>query len=714
VKKPIYLLPFILVYKMVSFIGKMPYYFLRYFSIGFYLTINSIIKFIFRIFLLLSKGVYKVVKYVFRTIFFVFKYEFYGFIYLSIFVYKIVRLFKYDLYGFIYLSMLEYRTIKFIYQIIAKIVVKITSVITRFSHYVKTGFTVLSFFVYKFFKYEVSGFVYALIIPPVRFFVAMNKRFDAYQIKKKEDDERKFQARRDEAIRKTAERIRKEEEKKAKRDAKMAERKRLKARGNVTYQNENVKIEKKKFADYINDVLVQVIKIPNNIKQFFVNKYKNSAIVRNRRNKQDIEREALMISFEGDDAQRSESKILFEYVARNSEGKVVKGYFDAYSKVEVHSFLLSEGYEVYSIRTNQWIRLLRGSGRSGAKIKTKDLVFFLTQLSTYIKAGIPLVESLKILSRQFKNKAYQRVFRTIIYDLSMGDPFSEALAKQGDSFPRLLVNMVRASEMTGQLPEVLDDMSEYFTEMDKTRKQMITAMMYPIVILTIAVVVVVFILIFVIPQFVGIYESMDSAKIPAFTLVTIQVSNFLQKNIVTLIIGFIIAVLIFRYLFQNVKMFKTLIQWILMHIPPFDHVMIYNEVTMFTKTFSSLLAHNVFITDSMEILNKITNNEIYKMLILDTITNLAKGEKISESFKNHWAFPVPAYEMIVTGEKTGQLPEMMGKVANYYQELHANSVSRIKTFIEPVLIIFLTVVVGGIVMSIIIPMFNMYSSMQAG
>ena len=134
---------------------------------------------------------------------------------------------------------------------------------------------------------------------------------------------------------------------------------------------------------------------------------------------------------------------------------------------------------------------------------------------------------------------------------------------------------------------------------------------------------------------------------------------------------------------------------------------------MFTKTFASLLSHNVFITESMEVLNKITNNEIYKMLILDTMSNLAKGDKISDAFKDHWAFPLPAYEMLVTGEKTGELPEMMSKVSTYYQELHKQSVTRIKTFIEPLLTVFLTVIVGGIILAIIIPMFGMYSTIQS-
>ena len=155
-----------------------------------------------------------------------------------------------------------------------------------------------------------------------------------------------------------------------------------------------------------------------------------------------------------------------------------------------------------------------------------------------------------------------------------------------------------------------------------------------------------------------------------------------------------------------------MVQWITMHIPVFGNVIIYNEVTMFTKTFASLLKHNVFITESMEILTKITNNEIYKMIILDTISNLAHGDKLSMAFQNHWAFPIPAYEMLVTGEKTGELPEMMGTVSAYYQELHKNSVTRIKTFVEPIVIIFLTGVVGAIILSIVLPMFNLYQQVQ--
>ena len=449
--------------------------------------------------------------------------------------------------------------------------------------------------------------------------------------------------------------------------------------------------------------------IPKAIKQ----KISNNEFVKHSRNRDMMKREALLIDFDGKDAEKSEKKVLYEYIAKNKEGKLVKDYFEAYSKVEVHSFLLSEGFEVYSIKTSPWIQFIgKRQNVNNTKFKNKDLIFFLTQLSTYIKAGIPLVESLKILERQYKNKKYKRILTAIIYDLTMGENFSEALLKQNVAFPRLLINMVKTAEMTGELPEVLDDQAEYYTQTEKIRKQMVSAMMYPSIVLVASIGVATFIMLYVVPQFVEIYESMDASQIPKFTLAVLAVSEFLKKYIFIILIAIVIAVVVFIFMYKNIKGFRTIIQWGIMKLPIVGNTIIYNEVAMFTKTFSSLLAHNVFITDSMEVLNKITNNEIYKMIILDTISNLAKGDKISEAFKDNWAFPIPAYEMLVTGEKTGELPEMMAKVSAYYQDLHAENVQRIKTVAEPAITIFLTVIVGVLILAIIIPMFSMYSSVQ--
>lgn len=467
--------------------------------------------------------------------------------------------------------------------------------------------------------------------------------------------------------------------------------------------------QKKTFAQRLEAFFAAIGALPSKIKKVL-----NSPIGAEKKALREAEKhEALLIDLSKESGEKSDKKILFEYVAKNEDGKIVKGYFEAFSKLEVHSFLISQGFEVYSIRSSKWITFLHGdTGFGSVKIKTKDLIFFITQLSTYIKAGIPLVDSLKILTRQYKNPGYQKVFRTMMYDLTMGDSFSTALEKQGNAFPGLFVNMVKSSELTGELPEVLDDMEEYYTQTEKTKKQMVNALLYPCMVLFVAIVVIIFIMVYVIPQFVEIYSSMDPTAIPAFTLWILDCSHFLRDYGVFILIGVVIFFIIYIYLFKKVQPFRKSMQTILMKIPVLGDVVIYNEVTLFTKTLGSLMAHNVFITDSMEILNRITSNEIYKEMINKTLQNLSTGESISASFKGHWAFPVPAYEMLVTGEKTGELPEMMQKVSSYYQELHETAVARIKTFVEPILIVLLTGVVGVIVLAIVIPMFNMYNTIQ--
>ena len=422
----------------------------------------------------------------------------------------------------------------------------------------------------------------------------------------------------------------------------------------------------------------------------------------------------LTVNFDGPDTIKSKEKRTYKYLIEDPEGKIITGYFNAYSKVEVYSFLKSEGNKIYKIETNAIINFLHNKKDSSKdKFKTKDLIFLLAQLSTYLKAGISLADACKILIKQFPNPKYKKILKTIVYDLSTGLSFSEALEKQGNTFPSILINMVKTAEMTGELPETLDDMEKYFTEIEETRKAMVTAMMYPTIIFVIAIGVGTFIMIYVVPKFVEIYNSMDNAQIPGITKIVLGLSTFLRNYIVYLSISVVIILVVMIYLYKNVKNFRKKVQWCLMHIPVVKNVFIYNEVTTFTKTFASLLDHNVFITDSMEILNKVTENEIYKEMINNAINYVSKGRQLSHAFKDQWAFPLPAYEMIVTGEKTGQLPEMMHKVSTYYQDLHKNSVARIKTFVEPTLIVLLTIMVGIIVLSIVVPMFSMYSQIQA-
>lgn len=642
-KKPVFLWPCILVYRMLMQV----IYFIRYVALGIFVSLYMLIKVCFPI---------------------------------------VWRFLRYELYGFVFVCYTVYLLLRFVF-----ILIPVHSAI---------GFTVILFIIRSVSKQLMSIFYNGFI-------TIFESIYNVFEKSKKKKEEKK----------KKTEIIPKEEElegigEKEGTDSSVIEEVSKNEEVPLAEKiNEEPVVKKKKG---IGAVIAAINGLPKAFVDAIKNSYNNSSVVRYINNKKALASKELLINFDGEEAEKSESKVLYEYVAKDAEGKMVKGYFEAFSKLEVHSFLLSEGMTVYSIRNNKWITFLhKGEATTKKRMKNKDLIFFLTQLSTYLKSGITLVESLKILARQYsKNKRYQRVFNTVVYDLTMGDSFSDALEKQGAAFPKILINMVKTSEMTGELPEVLDDMAEHFSKIDKTRKEMVNAMLYPTIVFVFAIGVIIFILLFVIPKFVDIYASMDSSDIPAFTMFIMHLSEFLQSNFFILAAITVLIIIIIYQMYKRMKTVRTGMQWFAMHLPVFGNVIIYNEVATFTKTLSSLLKHNVPLDQCMDILNKLTNNEIYKMLILDTVSNLGKGEQISLAFKGHWAFPVPAYEMLVTGERTGELPEMMEKVADYYQTLQETSVTRIKTFIEPILIVFLTTVVGAIVLAIVIPMFNMYNAVQ--
>lgn len=408
------------------------------------------------------------------------------------------------------------------------------------------------------------------------------------------------------------------------------------------------------------------------------------------------------------DQSRFDKPLLFNYIAKNKNGEIEKGSIEALSRVDVHSFLLAEGYEVYDITAAKQSNFEFLS--LNHELKKNKLIFYLSQLSAYLKSGISLASAVKILSEQAKKRKEKNIWKAVYYDLSMGDELSKALEKRKKVFPKLLINMIKTAEMTGNLPETLDDMVNYYTESETTRKQMKSAMTYPIIVTIFAIIVVTFILIWVVPQFVDIYNDLGS-DIPTITKIVINISDFLKNYLIYVLLGIIVLTLIYSFLYKNIKQFRKAMQEFFMHLPVIGNIIIYNEVTIFTKTFANLINHNVFITDSIDVLSKITDNEVYKKLIYDTAKNLTKGESISKAFKDHWAFPNIAYQMLITGEKTGRLGPMMERVSAYYEEQHRNIITQMKALIEPVLIVTLAVIVGGILLAVIIPMYGMYEAL---
>lgn len=400
----------------------------------------------------------------------------------------------------------------------------------------------------------------------------------------------------------------------------------------------------------------------------------------------------------------------FNYVAKDEYGKVIKSSFMAKNMQEVQNFLINEGYEVIKVEPQKEGALNNILNMSiGKKIRSGELSFMLTQLSTYLKAGIPLVDAVRILAKQETKPVKKQVYEKIVYDLVAGEKLSTALENQSDTFPRLLINMVKTSELTGDLPTILDEMSEYYTEIYQTKKQMMSALTYPLIVLVVAFAVIIFCLVWVVPSFVKMYAETESS-LPGITVFTMKMSNFFSNYYVMIIAIIALIIIGFITAYQNIKSFRKGVQRVVMKMPVIGKIVIYSEVSMFTRTFAQLLNHNVQITDSMAILSKISNNEIYKEIIADTLDTLSKGGKISESFKGHWAFPVVAYEMLVTGESTGRLGDMMEKVADHYNNLHKNAITTVKSLLEPATIVLLAFGVGFILLSIIIPMFDIYGA----
>ena len=423
---------------------------------------------------------------------------------------------------------------------------------------------------------------------------------------------------------------------------------------------------------------------------------------------------AIKIDPDGPDAVKSDKKQAYRYIARNKEGVLVKDYFSAYSKYDVYSYLVDQGMTVYNIETNSMINFFRKEAPVGSvKMKTKDLIFWLTQLSTYIKAGIPLADAVKILAQQDKRKKYKPIYDSLIYELTMGESFSDALGKQGAAFPQLLVNMIKSAEMIGKIEDTLDEMADYYQDIEDTKKAVISAITYPSIVLLFAITVITFMLVYIIPKFKDVFVSMG-AEIPAITQFALNLSAFLTNNYIYIISAIIIFIVVFIFSYKKIKSFKVLIQKINMRLPVIGKLIIAKEMSMFASTFATLTKNSVMLTDCMEILSKIASNEIYKDIMNRTMDNLIKGDKMSETFKDNWAIPDLAFYMILTGENTGELGNMLEKVGEYYLKEEKNLVGQIKTFIEPAMILFLAVAVGFIVISVLVPMFGMYQTVAAG
>ena len=397
---------------------------------------------------------------------------------------------------------------------------------------------------------------------------------------------------------------------------------------------------------------------------------------------------------------------LYAYQARTYDGKLTKGRVKSNSEQEALSELEQLDLLVYKIKKLNPV--LYGEIYIGNPVKNKDFVIFLRQFSTLIDAGISLVDSMDILAEQSDSKPLQAALLETKDDLKEGIALSEALEKHEKIFPELLISMVNAGEVSGRLDEILDRMANYYEKQYQLKKKIETALTYPIVIAIFALVISLVLLTFIVPVFTDMFISFDQ-EIPAYTAFVLNISGFLQQFWwIGLLVVVLIVVLIrmlnkqerFAYLFDQMKL----------KVPIFGSFIQKAVLARMTQTLSSLLNSSVPIIQSTEITERVITNRVIKKVLRECKVALEEGESLAQPMEDHWVFPKLITQMITVGEATGALDEMLLKVSDFYEQELDEASEKLKSLIEPVMIVFLSIIVGAIILAVVIPMFTLFES----
>ncbi|MGD0281566.1 MAG: type II secretion system F family protein [Dissulfurispiraceae bacterium] len=394
----------------------------------------------------------------------------------------------------------------------------------------------------------------------------------------------------------------------------------------------------------------------------------------------------------------------FKWAGRTRTGAVKSGEMAAGSKDELVLLLKKQGITPTTISEKKaGIKLF---GPKKQKITEKDLVVFTRQFSTMFTAGIPIVQGLDILSKQMENKSMGEVVGQIKSDVETGTTLADALKKHKTLFDDLYVNLVAAGEAGGVLDGVLLRLAGYIEKSMKLKKKVKGAMIYPIIVMTIAGLVIAIIMIFVIPIFAKIFGDMG-AKLPAPTRSVIWLSHFLAgiggASIVGGIFGFITGIKQFRK--TDAGKIKT--DRIMLKMPIFGDLLRKVAVARFTRTMGTLLNSGVPILDALEICAKSSGNKVVEEVIMGVKSEVASGKGVAEPLSKSPVFPPMVCQMISVGEATGALDQMLIKIADFYDDEVDNSVNNLTTMLEPMLMVFLGTTIGYIVVALYLPIFKM-------
>lgn len=337
-------------------------------------------------------------------------------------------------------------------------------------------------------------------------------------------------------------------------------------------------------------------------------------------------------------------------------------------------------------------------------------MIFLRQFSTLIKAGVTIVDSMNILAHQTDSKPLKNALLEVELDLREGIALSTATAKHKRIFTNLFTNMVRVGEVGGSLDETLENLAVYYEKQNKTRQKVKSAMAYPIVIGIVAIAVVIFLLVSVVPTFVDMFADFG-AELPAITKFVLNASVFMQKFWWLVILLGIVIYIMFILLKQRQET-RYYLDYAKIKMPIFGKLIQKAVLARLTRTLSSMLNSSVPILQALVVVETIVENEVIADVIKQSRKALEQGKSMTNPMKKHWAFPPLIIHMIAIGESTGSLDEMLGKVADFYEDEVENATDQLKSLIEPLMIVFLSSIVGTIVTAILVPMFDIFNQIQ--
>ncbi len=401
---------------------------------------------------------------------------------------------------------------------------------------------------------------------------------------------------------------------------------------------------------------------------------------------------------------------VFIWEGTTKTGEKRSGQTDGLNEEFVISLLKKQDIQVTSIKKKAGFKLDLSSLSLGTGVKTRDLMIFTRQFATMINAGLPLVTCLDILGNQADNPALKKILLQVKSDVEGGSTFADALRKHPKVFDDLFVNLVAAGEIGGILDTIMNRLSAYIEKNEKIIKKVKGAMTYPLVVLGVAIVLVVGMLWKVIPMFEKMFKDFGG-ELPGPTQFVIDLSNAFLNH-AFLIVGSIIGFVIAFVLFLKSKAGKEIFDRILIQSPVFGDIIRKSAVAKFTRTMSTMISSGVPILDGLNIVARAAGNVVVEKAILYTRDKISEGKNIAEPMMETKVFPPMVVQMIAVGEATGAMDTMMSKIADFYEDEVDTAVETMTSLLEPIIMVFLAIIAGGLVISMYLPIFSIAGAIK--